>query len=140
MSFLANVNNTLSLLHRRSGLRLIAYYRMHHDFVWILLVVRIVSHTPIIANSIGKNLAVAIESCGRDGARSFGVPFQPVLRIFVPEVEGSIGPGSAEGAMYRVERDGVDRVDRCDIVGWRVAVAFEGEVGTEYIGEHWAHM
>lgn len=103
ISSLATVYNALPLLHCRPGFRLVAYDWMHHDLVRILLVVCIVSHAPIVANSIGEDLAIAIESRGRNGTWSLGVALEPVLRIFVPEVERTIGPGGAKGAMYGVE-------------------------------------
>lgn len=46
----------------------------------------------------------------------------------VPEVEGTVRPSSAEGSVDRVEGDRVDGVDIRHVVGWGVAVAFEGEV------------
>lgn len=53
-----------------------------------------------------------------------------MLGVAVPEVEGAVAAGGAEGAVLWVEGDGVDGVHVRDIpcVGGRLPVAFEGEV------------
>lgn len=54
-----------------------------------------------------------------------------MLGILVPEVEGTVTTGSAEGSVDGVEADGVDGVDVADVavVGWGFTVALKGEVG-----------
>ena len=53
-----------------------------------------------------------------------------MLRVLVPEVKRPVRASGAEGAVLRMERDGVDGVDIADIlvVGGLLTVAFEGEV------------
>lgn len=53
-----------------------------------------------------------------------------MLGILVPEVESAVATSSREGAMHRVEGDGVYSEDVADIavVRWRLPVALEGEV------------
>ena len=48
----------------------------------------------------------------------------------VPEVERAIRTSSTECTVLRVEGDGVDRIDICHVVLRRVAMAFEGKIGT----------
>jgi hypothetical protein len=45
-------------------------------------------------------------------------------------VERAIRTSSAKCAVLRVEGDGVDRIDICHVVLRRVAMAFEGKIGT----------
>lgn len=86
--------------------------------------------TPIITYSIGKDIPIAVERCGANRASNLRVPLEPVLRILVPEMERAVAAGGAEGAVHRVERDGVDAVDFGDVAvgGVGLPVAFEGEV------------
>lgn len=89
-----------------------------------------VALAPVVGDGVGEDVAVAGEvSCG-DGAADVGVALKAVLGVFVPEVECAVGAGGAEGAVLRVEGDGVDGVDFCDIAlrGVVLAVTFEGEV------------
>jgi hypothetical protein len=89
----------------------------------------LVALAPVVADGVGKDVARLVEGGGRDGPADGGIALEAVLGVLVPEVEGSIRTGSAEGAVDRVERDVVDRVDVRDVVGGRVTVALEGEVG-----------
>ena len=54
-----------------------------------------------------------------------------MLGVLVPEVEGSVAAGGAEGAVDGVEGYRVHGVDVADVavIGWGLAVAFEAEVG-----------
>lgn len=54
-----------------------------------------------------------------------------MLSVLVPEMECSVASSSAKSAMLGVERNIVDRVNLCRIRRWRIAVALEGEIGTE---------
>ena len=58
-----------------------------------------------------------------------------MLCVLVPEVEGSVRAGSAEGTVNRVKGDCVDGVDTGDVAvdGVLLAVAFEREVETEIV-------
>jgi hypothetical protein len=100
------------------------------DFDRVLSVVSAVSFTPIVADSVRKDVACAREGSGRDAAADFGVALETVLGVLVPEVEGAVATSSAEGAVDGVEGDCVDRIDFSDValVGIGLAVAFEGEV------------
>lgn len=86
--------------------------------------------TPIIRDRIRKDTAGSVEARRTDTAAYFRIPLQPVFGVFVPEVEGSVAAGCGEGAVDRVEGDGVYGEDfgvvSCGGVG--LAVAFEGEV------------
>jgi hypothetical protein len=86
--------------------------------------------TPIIAHGVGEDVAVFAEARCDDGAAYFGVAFQTMLGVFVPEVECAIGAGGGEGAVLGVEGDCVYGVDFCGLAGGRVllAVALEREV------------
>ena len=101
---------------------------MQHDLVRVLLVVAGVALAPVVADGVGEDGAVVVEGAGGDGAADGRVALQAVLGDAVPEVKCAVGAGGAEGAVLRVEGDGVDGVDvRHVVLGW-VAVAFEGEV------------
>lgn len=105
---------------------------MQHDLGHLLLGVLRVPLAPIIADCIRKDIAVAVERRGNDGPADLRVALEPMLGVLVPEVEGAVGAGGAEGAVLRMEGDGVDAVDVALVarVGGRLAVAFEGEVGS----------
>ena len=93
----------LPLRGLRSRLALIALNWMQHDLVWILLVVKSVACAPVVANGVGKDIPRPVEIRRRDRSADFGVPLEAVLGVFVPEVEGAVGAGGAEGAVHRVE-------------------------------------
>ncbi len=84
---------------------------MQHDLIRRLRRIERVALTPIVADGISKDGAIAVEARGGDGAADRGVAFEAVLGVLVPEVEGAVGAGGAEGAVDRVEGDGVDGVD-----------------------------
>ena len=69
--------------------------------------------TPVIAHSVGKDVAVFAEARCHDGAAYFGVAFQTVLGVLVPEVECAVGAGGGESAVLGVEGDCVYGVDFC---------------------------
>ena len=94
--------------------------------------------TPIIANRIRKNIPLPIEARRADAAAYFGIPLEAVLGVLVPEVEGAVATRCAEGAVDRVEGDGVYGVDFCGVPGGRVglAVAFEGEVFASHFDQY----
>lgn len=105
---------------------------MQHDLIWIVRRIMRISFAPIVANCIRKYIPIAIERRGRNRASYFRIPLEPVLRVLVPEVECTIGAGSAESAVHGVEADGVDAVHFADVSVRRVLlpVALEGEVRT----------
>lgn len=123
------------LLAARSGLALIRLHRVQHDLVRQIVVVVRVSFAPVVRHGVGENAAGAVEIGCADCAADFGVAFQTVLGVLIPEVEGAVATGCAEGSMFGVEGDGVDGVDVCDValVGDVLAVALETEVGS--VGE-----
>lgn len=89
-----------------------------------------ISLAPVVAHGIGKDVSTVAE-CGRWNLSSnLRIPLESVFSVLVPEMESAVRACSAECAMYRVERNGVDREDLVLIaVAWvRLAVAFEGEV------------
>ena len=103
---------------------------MQHDLVGRLRRVEAVSFTPIVAHGVGENVACSVKVSGTDGPADFGITLQTVFGIFVPEMEGAVGAGGAEGAVDGMEVDGVDRVHvaRVAVVGRGLAVAFEAEI------------
>jgi len=105
---------------------------VEHDFVRRLWRVVSIAFTPIIADCICKNVAIAVECCARDGTANGWVALQTMLCVLVPEVEGPITARSAEGPVDRVERDCIHSVDVADItgIGGRLAMAFEAKVRT----------
>lgn len=102
---------------------------MQHDLVRVSRRIVLIALAPVIANRVRKDRAVLVECRCCDAAPNFGVALETVLGVLVPEMEGSVGTGGAEGAVDRVEGDVVDGVTFGDLVGGRVAVALEGEVG-----------
>lgn len=103
---------------------------MQHDLVRQSSVVVRISLAPIIRHGVCEDAARAVEVCRADGAADFGVAFQTVLGVFVPEMEGAVATGCAESSVLGVEGDGVDGVDVCDValVGDVLAVTLETEV------------
>ena len=89
-----------------------------------------VAFTPIVADSVREDVAVFAECRGGDAAANLGVAFEAVLSVLVPEVEGAVATGSAEGTVLWVEGYSVYGVDFGYVAcgGVLLAVAFEGEV------------
>lgn len=127
----------------RPRLALIPHNCMQHDLIHPSGHIRRIPFTPIITDTIRKDPARTVEIRRADGAAHLRVPLQPMLGVLVPEMEGAVAAGGAEGAVLRVEGDGIDAVDICVVVargagggGARArarrgdggAVAFEGEV------------
>jgi len=104
---------------------------MQHNLVGSLRGVGGVALAPVVADSVGEDASGTVESSRGDGSADGRVTLQTVLSILVPEVEGTVATGGAEGAVDGVEGNGIDRVDIADVaVGRRsLAVALEGEVG-----------
>ena len=122
----------LSLLDARARFALLGIDGVQHDLDGRLRVVRRVALAPVVADGVGEDGSVLVESGGRDAAAHVGVALEPVLRVLVPEVERAIGARGAEGAVDGVEGDVVDGVDVGYVVGiWGVPVALEREVGAE---------
>lgn len=116
----------------RPRLTLIPRDGVQHDFVRQLRRVDAVPLTPIIAHTIRENIALPTEVRRGDGSAHLRVPFQSMFGVLVPEMERPVRAGGAEGAVLRVEGDGVDGVDVCVAAAPDArlsgAVAFEGEV------------
>jgi hypothetical protein len=106
----------------------------------VLGVISAVALAPVVADGVGEDVAVAREGCRCDAAADFGIALEAVLGVFVPEVEGAVGAGCAEGAVLGVEGDGVDGVDfgYVALAGVLLAVALEGEVeaASALVGVH----
>ena len=103
---------------------------MQHDLVDSLLGIGGVTLAPVVADGVSEDISITVESGGSDRASDSGVTLETVLRILIPEVEGTIGTCSAEGTMNGVERDSVNGVNIADIAACRrgFTVALEGEV------------
>lgn len=106
---------------------------MEHNLDRIVLCVVLVSLGPVVTDGVGKDAAVLVEGRGGDAAADVGVALETVLGVLVPEVEGSVRTGRAEGAVDGVERDVVYGVDVGGAVDGRVTVALEGKVGAEKV-------
>jgi hypothetical protein len=103
---------------------------MQLDLHGITLIIPRIPLTPIIADSIRKDIAILAEARRDDGAAYFRIAFETVFGVLVPEMECAVRAGGAEGAVLGVEGDCVYGEDFCDVALRRVllAVAFEGEV------------
>jgi hypothetical protein len=126
----------LPLLVPRPWLTLVANDWMQLNLDWVLSVVPTVALTPIIANSVCKDVASAGKPSGGDASADLWVALETVLSVLVPEVEGAVAAGGAKGAVDGMEGDCIDRVDFCDVAlgGVGLAVAFEGEVEAGKVG------
>ena len=101
---------------------------MQHNLARILARIERVPLAPIITNGISENIPRAIEICRADAPAHLRIAFETVFGVFVPEVEGAVAAGGAEGAVHGVEADGVDGEDVASVVDGIAAVAFEAEV------------
>lgn len=81
---------------------------MQHNFVRVIGGVGGVALVPIVRNGVGEDGAIVVEVSAADASANLGVALQTVLGVLVPEVEGAVTTGGAEGTMNRVEGDGVD--------------------------------
>jgi len=106
---------------------------MQHDLSRIVGRVSLVALGPVVADGVRKYGAVAVELGCRNAATHIRVALEPMLRVLVPEVEGTVATGRAKRAVLRVEGDGVDRVHVGHVILRGVAVAFEGEVHAGYL-------
>ena len=103
---------------------------MQHNLCLNLRRIGRISLAPIVTHRIGENGACLVEARAGDHAPDFRVALEPVLGVLVPEVVGPVAAGSAEGAVYWMEGDGVDAVHVRHVtrVGRTLPVAFEGKV------------
>ena len=103
---------------------------MQHDLVRQLRRIALKPLAPIIADRVRKNAPVSREIRGADRTSDLWKAFQPVLGVFVPEMERAVTAGGAECAVDRVEGYVVDAEDVADValIGWCDAVALEGEI------------
>lgn len=119
----------LPLLNAWTGLALVLLYWVEHDLGRVRGRVALVPLAPVITNGVGKDAAGLVERCRGDAAADVGVTLETVLGVLVPEVEGAVATGCAEGAVLGVEGDVVDSVDGRGVALGGVAVALEREVG-----------
>ena len=80
----------LPLLTSRPRFTLLAQNRVKLNLDGILRGVTAIALTPIIADSIGKDIAVLGEAGSDDAAADFGVSLEAVFGVLVPEVEGAV--------------------------------------------------
>ena len=78
--------------------------------------------TPIVACGISKERAISIKSGSRDRTSNIGKSFEPLLRIFIPEIKCTITASSRECAMQGMEWDCI----HCIYI-IAISVAFERE-------------
>lgn len=81
---------SLPLLAVWSGLALVRLNWVQHDLVCELWVVVRVSLAPVVRHGVREDVAAAVEARSGDGTADFGVAFQTVLGVFVPEVECAV--------------------------------------------------
>ena len=98
---------------------------MEHDLVRTLLGVGRVALAPIVADSVGEDVSVAVEGGAGDGSADSWVSLQAVLGILVPEVESTVRAGRRESAVNRMERDVIDGIDIGDTTLGRITVALK---------------
>ncbi|KFY73627.1 hypothetical protein V499_06299 [Pseudogymnoascus sp. VKM F-103] len=110
------------------GLTLLLPNRMQHHLIRHLRTTPRVPLTPVITNRIRKHPAISAERRSGDTAARGGERTDPHVRVLIPEVECAVRARRAEGAVLRVEGDGVHGVGGGDVVRGRGAVAFECEV------------
>lgn len=123
------LRTVLPLLGIGPRLAFILLHGMQHQLDGLLWVVSLVALGPVVADGIGKDVAVFVEGRCSDGTANVGIALETVLGILVPEMERAIRAGSRKGSMHWVEGDIVDSVDASDVVHSRVTVTLEGEVG-----------
>lgn len=102
---------------------------MKHHLDRVLLRVVLEALAPVVADAVGEDGTVLVECRRRDAAAHVWVALESMFGVLVPEVEGAVGAGGAEGAVYGVEGDVVDGVDVRDVVRGGVTMALEGKVG-----------
>lgn len=114
-----------------SRLALIRPHGVEHDLVRSLLGIGRVALAPIVADSVGEDVSIAVEGGAGDGSANSRVSLKTVLGVLVPEVESTVASGGAKRAVDGVEADRVDGVDVADVTvgGGSFTVALEGEVG-----------
>ena len=81
---------------------------MQHDLIGQLRRVRAIPLTPVITHTVSENIPLSRKVRGRYRPSDFGIPFQSVLSILVPEMERPVGASSAEGTVLRMEGYSVD--------------------------------
>lgn len=106
---------------------------MHHNFSGILWRIEGITLTPIVTDSICKDVSSPVECSCCDRTAHGRIAFKPVFSNSVPKVEGSVGASGAEGAVLRMEGDGVDGVDVGHVTLRRVAMTLEGKVGARIL-------
>ena len=124
------LSGTSPLLNGRPRLTLVGVDRVEHDLDGVLRSVVLVALAPVVGYGVGEDVSGFVKGRGDDATADVGVAFETVLGILVPEVEGSVGAGGAEGAVDRVEGDVVYGVDGNDVVLDGVTMALEGEIGS----------
>lgn len=102
---------------------------MQHDLVGDVGAVAHEAFAPVVADSVGEDVAATAKRRGCDAAADGWVALKPVLSVLVPEMEGAVATGRAERPVLRVERDVVHGVDLGRGARGRIPVALEGEVG-----------
>ena len=89
---------------------------MEHYLALLLLVVLLISLTPVITYSICENTALSIERSSSDRCTSVRVTLESVLRVSVPEVKCAVTTGGGECTVFWVERDCVHAVYIADVL------------------------
>ena len=69
----------------------------------VLRIVERIAFAPVIAHCVREDIAASIEIRRRDSASNLRVAFEPVLRVFVPEVERTVRTCRAECSVLWVE-------------------------------------
>lgn len=85
---------------------------------------------PVVAYSIGEDVASAVEIGAADRAANLRVAFQAVLGILVPEIKSAVSASGTESTMLRMEADRINGVDIAGVAVRRIGltVAFEAKI------------
>lgn len=81
---------------------------MKHDLVGVILSISGISFTPVVADGVGKNRSISVESTRRDGPTDRWITLESVLGHSIPEMKCAIRPSCAECAVLGVEGNGVN--------------------------------
>ena len=112
---------------------------MQHNLDRIALSIVLIALAPVVADGVGEDAARFVECGSSDAAPDVGIALEAVFGVLVPKVEGAVGTGCAEGAVYGVEGNVVDGVHIDDIVDRRISMTLEGKVGTMVVTVSGSH-
>lgn len=93
----------LPLFNTRSRLAFFSLDGVQHHLVRITRAVRKIAFAPVVSDSVCEDGAGAIKRGSCNATADRGVTLQPVLGVFIPEVECAIASSSTKRPMLGVE-------------------------------------